>query len=168
MDCAGDLMARFRFEGIDNYIAQIEKIYNDTDAIIGVTIYEGADVVMDYVESALRDIQVDNRYGTAENKTIGPNSFQKEGLFRSVGISKLRKDGFFWNVKIGFSGYNQLRTKSWPQGQPNAMVARSIESGTSWMQKQPFLRKAEQAAKVPCERAMQERIDKEYKARIKE
>ena len=152
-------MAKFQFEGIDNYIAELEKLYGDTEEIIGAAIYQGAAVVMKSVVSAIDGITTDNRFGTQEAKTIGPNSYQKEGLRKSVGIAKLRKDGSFWNVKIGFDGYNGLKTKRWPQGQPNAMVARSVESGTSWMQKQPFMRKAESSSRVKCEQAMANEID---------
>ena len=161
-------MAKFQFEGIDNYIAQLQKIYGDTEEIIGRSIYEGAGVVMRSVVSAIDGLTVDNSYGTEENKTIGPNSYQKEGLKRSVGITKMRRDGTFWNVKIGFDGYNGLRTKTWPQGQPNAMIARSVESGTSWMQKQPFMRKAENSSRVKCEQAMANQIDIEISKRVKE
>ena len=73
----------------------------------------------------------------------------------------MRNDNGFRNVKIGFDGYNRVKTKTWPQGQPNLMVARAIESGTSWMQKQPFMRRAEASAKGPCEQAMAETVDKE-------
>ena len=161
-------MAKFQFEGVDNYIAQLEKIYDDTEEIIGAAIYQGAAVVMKSVVGAIEGITTDERFGTPEAKTVGPNAYQKEGLRRSIGIARLRKDGSFWNVKIGFDGYNGLKTKTWPQGQPNAMVARSVESGTSWMQKQPFMRKAESSSRVKCEQAMAKEIDKQLTKRVKE
>lgn len=161
-------MAKFQFEGIDTYIAQLSKIYSDTDKIIGRSIYEGAAVVMKEVVSAIDGITIDNNYGTEDKKTTGPNSYQKEGLKRSIGISKIRQDGTFWNVKIGFDGYNGLKTKTWPKGQPNAMVARAVESGTSWMQKQPFMRKAEKSSRVRCEQAIANQIDEEITKRVKE
>ena len=161
-------MAKFQFEGIDNYIAQLEKIYGDTEEIIGAAIYQGAGIVMKSVVSAIESLQTDDRYGTEEAKTLGPNQYQKEGLRRSIGIAHLRNDGGFYNVKIGFDGYNGLKTKRWPQGQPNAMVARSVESGTSWMQKQPFMRKAENSSRVKCEQGMAKEIDKQLTQRIKE
>ena len=161
-------MAKFQFEGVDAYIAQLQKMYDDTDEIIGAAIYQGAAIVMKSVVSAIEGIQTDERYGTEQAKTIGPNSYQKEGLRRSIGIASLRQDGSFWNVKIGFDGYNGLKTKRWPQGQPNAMVARSVESGTSWMQKQPFMRKAENSSRVKCEQGMAKEIDRQLTQRIKE
>ena len=153
-------MAKFKFEGVDKLVAQYEKLESNTDKIIGEAIYNGAGVVMRKVEAAVEGISTDNRYGTPNNPTTGPSTIQKLGLVHSLGITKMRKDGNFWNVKIGFDGYNRVKTKAWPQGQPNLMVARAVESGTSWMQKQPFMRRAETSAKGPCELAMTETVDK--------
>lgn len=154
------MMAKFQYDGIDDYIAQLQKLYENTDQVIGEAVYNGAGTVMKYVSAAVSEIVTDNRHGSPEHRVIGPTTYQKEGLARSLGISPARYDGTFYNVKIGFDGYNDLKTKSWPQGQPNSLIARSIESGTSWMQKQPFMRKAEQKAKVPCEKVMAETVDK--------
>lgn len=121
---------------------------------------------MQYVMQGIDSIIVDNKFGTPDNPAQGPTSYQKEGLYRSVGIAKARYDGTFYNVKIGFDGYNHLQTKRWPQGQPNSLIARSIESGTSWMVKQPFMRKAERAAKAPCESVMQQVVEKEIDKRM--
>ena len=160
MACEGDLMATFKFEGVDELVKQYEKLGNKTDEIIGNAVYKGAAVVMRAVESAVDNITTDNRFGTEDNPVSGPSSIQKEGLKRALGIAKMRDDGGFRNVKIGFDGYNQVHTKTWPQGQPNMMVARAVESGTSWMRKQPFMRKAEQSSRGKCEQAMSEAVDK--------
>ena len=156
----GDLMAKFQFEGVDDLIAQYQKLESNADDMIGEAIYEGAGTVMKYVSAAVEGIATDDRHGTPEAPCIGPTTYQKEGLIRSLGIAKMRQDGTFFNVKIGFDGYNGVITKTWPSGQPNSMIARAVQSGTSWMRKQPFLRKAEQAARGPCEKAMAAVVDK--------
>ena len=69
-------------------------------------------------------------------------------------------DGMY-NVKIGFDGYNNIRSKRWPQGQPNQMVARAIESGTSWMSKNRFVGKAVSRVKKQTLAAMQKRAESE-------
>lgn len=155
------MMAKFQFEGVDKLVSQYQKLANDTERIIGAAIYQGAGVVMKNVVGVVEGLGTDNRFGTPENPTTGPSTIQKIGLQRSLGIAKMRNDGGFYNVKIGFDGYNAVKTKTWPNGQPNSMVARSIESGTSWMSKQPFMRKAEQASKAPCEAVMSEVVDRE-------
>lgn len=161
-------MATFQFEGVDDYIAQLQRLYGDTEEMIGRAIYEGAAVVMRSVVDAIDGIHTDDHYGTQDYMKTGPTTYQKEGLLRSVGIASLRQDGTFWNVKIGFDGYNGIKTKTWPKGQPNAMIARSVESGTSFMAKQPFMRKAENSSRVKCEQAMAKEIDKELTKKIKE
>lgn len=160
-------MAKFQFEGVDNLIAQYSKLEGDTEKIIGKAIYKGAGIVAKTVRGAVDSLATDNSFGTAENPTSGPSTIQKIGLQNSLGIAKLRNDNGFRNVKIGFDGYNNVKTKRWPQGQPNSMVARSVESGTSWMSKQPFMRKAEQSARRPCEEAMSEVVDLEIKKIMK-
>ena len=160
-------MAQFQFEGVDDYVAQLQNLYNRSDEVVGAAVYNGAKTVMKYVSAAVDGIVTDNRHGSPEHRTSGPNAYQKEGLVRSLGITPARYDGTFYNVKIGFDGYNKLKTKTWPQGQPNSMIARSVESGTSWMQKQPFMRKAEQSAKIPCEKVMAETVDKAIQSIMK-
>ena len=163
-------MAKFQFVGVDELIAEYNKIYDNTEEMIGKAIYQGAGVVFQSIKDAVNAINTDDshEYGTADNPKRGPTSIQKEGLKHSLGIAKMRNDGGFRNVKIGFDGYNSVKTKRWPSGQPNMMVARSVESGTSWMQKQPFMRKAEQAARGPCEQAMSEAVDQAIRKSIGE
>lgn len=162
-------MAKFQFEGVDKLIAEYNKIYKNTEEMIGKAIYQGAAVVFKSVQQAVENINTDDshEFGTSVNPKTGPTTIQKEGLKHSLGIAKMRNDNGFYNVKIGFDGYNYVETKTWPKGQPNAMVARSIESGTSWMEKQPFMRKAESSAKGRCEQAMANTIDKELTKIVK-
>ena len=159
----GDLMAKFQFAGVDDLLAQYEKIEANSVEMIGKAIYVGAGVVADAIRASMESIIVDNHFGTSENKIAGPNALQKKGLLEAMGITELRRDGNFWNVKVGFDGYNDLKTKRWPQGQPNTLVAQAVESGTSWMDKQPFVRRAEQLSKGRCEAVMAETFDKELK-----
>lgn len=160
-------MAKFQFKGVDELVSQYEKLANDSQKIMGEAIYYGADVVMKHIRSAVQGIATDNHFGTAENPCIGPSTYAKEGLIQSLGITPARYDGSFYNVKIGFDGYNGIKTKTWPSGQPNSMIARSVESGTSWMQKQPFMRQAEQSARGPCEKVMAEVVDKAIEKIVK-
>lgn len=161
-------MATFKFEGVDELISQYRKLQSNTKEMIGASIYNGAGVVMQSVKSAVEGINTEDRFGTQNDPVSGPSTIQKIGLIHSLGIAPMRQDGTFWNVKIGFDGYNRVKTKRWPNGQPNMMIARSIESGTSWMQKQPFMRKAEQSSRARCEAVMSETIDKEIKKIIGE
>lgn len=73
----------------------------------------------------------------------------------------MQNDKGYLNVKIGFDGYNRTKTEKYPKGQPNQLVARGVESGTSWKQKKPFIRPAVNRTKKKAEQMMAEILDKE-------
>ena len=86
----------------------------------------------------------------------------------SFGIAKMQDDHGFRNVKIGFDGYNEVKTKSFPNGQPNVMVARIFNSGTSFSSKQPFFDKAVRATRSTAKQKMIEVAEKELEKIAKE
>lgn len=127
---------------------------------IGEAVYEGARIMADTVRQELETVPTDNRFGTPENPTRGPKQLQLAALSDSLGITPMRDDKGFFNVKIGFDGYSNLKSKRWPKGQPNQMVARAVESGTSFMRANPFMKKAVSRGRREAEAAMKKIIDK--------
>lgn len=150
-------MATFKFKGLDEYVRKLESLEGHTEEMLGEAIYNGADVVADSVKKALESLPVDNRIKADQKTSI--SELQKKGLIASFGIAKLKDDRGFRNVKLGFDGYNKVKTKKYPQGQPNVMIARSLESGTSYMPKNRVISKAANSAKKECEKKMQETIE---------
>lgn len=153
-------MAKFKLTGFDSYIAQLQMLADPiyVEKYLGQAIYEGAKVVADNTKKALESLPVDNRPATVDNrKSI--NTLQKKGLIDSYGIAPSRYDGNFFNVKVGFDGYNSIKTKRWPMGQPNVVIARSLESGTSFMKKNPIISRTENASKDDCINAMQKSLN---------
>lgn len=159
-------MAKIEFKGLDVYVQHLSRLDNQADKYIGKAIYDGADIVADSIKSAINALPTDDSY-KKEGLKNGPTSIQKAGLVHSFGIAKLRREGSELNVKIGFDGYNRVISKRWPQGQPNAMVARSIESGTSFMKKNSFVSKGTRTAKPLAEAKMKETIEKEIEILMK-
>lgn len=147
-------------EGIDNYVDMLGNLEFHADDMIGEAIYQGAKIVADEVKKNIAQIPVDNRVWVEEgSKRTGLRSIQIQGLKESFGIAHKRNDYGYINVKVGFDGYNNLRTNEYPSGQPNAMIARTIESGNSFTQKHPFVTPAVRASKERAELAMQQVID---------
>lgn len=145
-------MARFEFGGIDTYIKQLDKLYAVTkDAIIGKTVYAGAAVVANRLRAAAEALP-EGRENEAIFGAVTPA--QKRGLLEGLGISRMRDDDGFVNVKLGFDGYNSVKTKKYPNGQPNALIARAVNSGTSFRKKTRFVDKAVNASKKTAEAAM--------------
>jgi HK97 gp10 family phage protein len=141
-------MATFKTQGLDKYVAQLERLGKKTDTVISEAVYEMAKVVADEVKANLialpsvPDTEGLKAFASTPQQKIPITKAQKWGLVHSFGIASLRNEGGFIHVKIGFDGYNEVQTKTFPKGQPNALIARSIESGSSTREKTPFLRLA--------------------------
>ena len=155
-------MAKITFPGLNDYELMISKLSKGVDDIAGKAIYAGAGIVADAIKENIKDLPIVRGYGTKENPLPGGvTAPQKAGLINGLGISPMQSDAGYLNVKIGFDGYNATKTEKYPQGQPNQLVARGVESGTSWKQKKPFIRQAINASKSRAEAEMARILDQE-------
>lgn len=144
-------MAKFQVgTGIDQYVTQLTNLEFTAHDSIGRAIYKGAAIVADAVKANIPSLPKSSC-----------SNLEKAALMDGLGIAKMRDDGGMWNVKIGFDGYDSIKTKTFPKGRPISMIARSIESGTSFRKKHPFVAPAVNATKAAAEMAMAEEINKE-------
>ena len=155
-------MAKITFPGLNDYELMISRLSKGVDDIAGKAIYAGAGIVADAIKENIKALPIVRGYGTTESPLPGGvTAPQKAGLIDGMGISPMQDDGGYLNVKIGFDGYNATKTEKYPQGQPNQLVARGVESGTSWKQKKPFIRPAINASKSRAEAEMARILDQE-------
>lgn len=143
-------------KGAEQYLRQMEELGTKSKSMIGMAIYKGAEVVTDAIRAEIEMLPTHRGFRRAkEGEMIDTISeAQKRGLLNGLGIATMKNDGGVYNVKVGMDGYNTTVSKRWPRGQPNAMVMRSIESGTSFMQKNPVITKAVRRVKPEAERVM--------------
>lgn len=154
-------------KGLDNYIAYLQSIEAVTDEMIGEAVYDMAKVVADKVRAnieALPAVSNEANIATYREGYSRLSEPEKQGLMDGFGVSPLQDDSGYRNVKLGFDGYNSVKTKKYPQGQPNALIARVTESGSSYREKTPFIRPAVNAARKPAEKAGQAKIDEKIKS----
>lgn len=156
-------MAKMKFHGLEEYEKQLLKLPQITEKVIGQSVYQGAKVIADAVKASIADIPIDERRVKAGEMLNGISQAQKSGLEAGFGISTMRNDSGYINVKVGFDGYNSVRTKKYPNGQPNAMIARSVNSGTSFRQRYPFVDNAVRNTKDAAEQAMIKTFDEALK-----
>lgn len=159
-------MAKLKFKGLEEYERQLLKLKDVSRECIGRAIYEGAKEIADEVKSEIENIPVDNRIVKDGQMLYGISELQKAGLRDGFGVARMQNDGGFYNVKLGFAGYNAVKTKTFPNGQPNSMIARSVNSGTSFRQRYPFVDNAVNRKKDACEQKMVETFDKELKGKL--
>lgn len=161
-------MAKITFKGLDDYIRAIESLNTDSETIIERCIYPGAAAVADAVKAGINSLNTREdgiRYGEGR-KAPGPTEQEKRDLVASFGLAPMRNDAGYINTKAGFDGYGSHKTRSFPQGVPNALVARSCESGTTWMNKQPFMRNAVTSSRKKAEAEMAKAFDEETRKRM--
>ena len=164
-------MARIRFAKLEEYELYLSGMKKDLPDIAGKAIYAGAKIIADEVKKNLNALNVTtDELAMAAYRKQEPtylNERAKKGLIESFGVTKMEQDsGGLFNVKIGFDGYNDVKTKKYPKGQPNRLIARSVESGSTSTIKQPFMRKAVTATRKRAEDKMAEIIDEEIKKRM--
>lgn len=144
--------------GLTDYIAELQKLQNIDDYIEPV-VYEGVSVVNKATVAALKELPTDDSKGKAEKRT-GLRSIEKAGLLKAYGISKLDNDNGYINRKIGIAnGYIENAATGYKK--PAVLIARSLVSGTSFMQKNDVFSKAAKASKSAAEQAMAKKLDEE-------
>lgn len=149
--------------GLDELEATIEKIGDHQDYIAKHAVYLGAGVIANAIKAEIKKIPEDHGRGNESHKLTGITKTQKAGLESGLFISKMNSDAGTTYVTISFNGYNEVKTNSHPNGQPNILVAREVESGTSWMQKHPFIRTAINRVKSQAIKAMQAGVSEAVK-----
>lgn len=163
-------MAKFTIgKGAQEYVDQLVKLEAETLKIMGKAIYPGAGVIADQIRKNIAAVPVhsDSKLGTNEDPVTGLTSAQRAGLLDGLGISKARNENGYLHVKVGMDGYNRTRTKKHPNGQPNALIIRSLESGTSWRAKQPVISPAVASKRAEAEQKMSDVLDEEIKKVMK-
>lgn len=143
-------LATIKFKKGDEYALRLSKLETGAEGIAKKALYAGAGVVADRIKANLSSV---------------PKipSYQKKDLMDGFGITPMRNGGGMWDVHIGFDGYGSKPTANYPRGKPNQMIARAVESGTSFRPKTPFVRPAINSSRAAALAAMQKIIEEELK-----
>ena len=141
-------MATITFGGLAEYEKELQDILQHVPKLVNASLYDGAAVLAEAVHGEIA--------GLSELTQV-----QRQGLHDGLGVAHFWQEKGSTVTKIGFVGYNQKKTKRWPNGQPNAMIARSLIRGTSWMRANRFTNRAAKKARQKCIGVMQTRFDVE-------
>lgn len=160
-------MAKFTWKGMEDYERRLSRLGDKSGEAARRAVYAAAGLVAGEIAAGIRGLRITPEKQALANARKGEPSYvtpeQKAGLAESFGIAAFRDDQGFVNTKLGFDGYNSVKTKKYPKGQPNAMIARSCERGSTGMIAQPFINKAVSRAKKKAETVMEQVLDEEIK-----
>ena len=148
-----------QIDGMDEIVAMLQKAEDRAQGVAARGLYKGAGVVADAITAAAGGI------GTAPFKYAAggfqrmPSPEEKAALLAGgpAGIAKFDKNGNSVNTIVGYgaSGYVDIAGHQ----KAVAQIANAINSGTSFMKKQPFIRKAATKAKGAAEGAINSEIE---------
>lgn len=155
------------------YMEKLVTLRDKAIPIVKMSIYPGAGIVADAIDKAIDEIPTLTKghyWGTPENPIDGLTKFQKKGLHDGFGLSVMSNNSGFINVKPGFDGYNSTtsvtaKKNRWKTTkQANIMIARSVESGTSFRKKHPFVGPASRRVKNKAVQKISDELDKNIEA----
>ncbi|MCR0272859.1 hypothetical protein MKA31_12285 [[Clostridium] innocuum] len=163
----GVMMAKIQNKGLNDYIKAIQRVKKGSDVIIRKGIYDGAGILADGMKQETKRLPTDNAYGTSDDPLKGISNRQKADIIEGMGIAPIRDDGDYVHAKIGWDGYGRTKTKKYPEGVPNQLIVRSINSGSSFRKKNPFVNRAVTKNKKTAVKAMADTIENEIKKEMK-
>lgn len=170
MGMGGGIMARMHMKGLEEYEKALSKMANHTEEIAEAAVYVGAGIVADAMRAEVEALPV----GEGQIVGLPPKAEkgqkisvvsrrQKGDLLNGLGIAQIENTRGYIQTKVGFDGYGSVKTKKYPNGLPNVVLARSINSGTSFFSKIPFARRAVNSSKTSAVKAMGEKVEEEIK-----
>ena len=144
-------------EGLDQLMNKFNELDQKALGIAAQGLYEGAGVVADAVSGAVQGIATEPFRYAKGGQTRKPSPEEKaivDGAKK--GVAKFRKNGVSVQTSVGMqnAGYAKLGNKI----KPIPQIANAINSGTSFMQKQPFMRKAFSKSQGAAEAAIENKI----------
>jgi len=122
----------------------LEGLAENAPKAAAVGLYDGAGAMRTEMEYQAKRIQTEPFKYASDGQMRKPSPEEKAIVERgAIGVAKFRKDDDGCDTSVGFSntGYAMLAGRR----VPIPLIANSINSGTSFMQKQPFVRKARTA-----------------------
>ena len=152
-------------DGMAEVSEMLTKLEEDAPKIAAKALYEGAGIMADEIKKGAESIRT-APFKYAREGTRFPSPEEKEIVMQAgVSIAKFNKEGAEVDTSVGYrnAGYADLNGKQ----KPIPVIVNAINSGTSFMTKQPFVRKAASSGGKKAMEAMKKAIEAEFEARTK-
>ena len=155
-----------KVDGMAEISEMLDKMAQDAPKVAAQALYDGAGIMANEIRKGTGEIKT-APFKYAKAGTRLPSPEEKEIVMTAAaGIAKFNKNGTEVDTSVGFrnAGYAELKGKM----VPIPKIVNAINSGTSFMKKQPFVRKSANTATPKVLEAMRKRIEKEFEAIGKE
>ena len=153
-------------DGMAEISETLAKLEEEAPKVAAKALYDGAGIMADEVKKQTETIRTEPFRYASGGRTRLPSPEEKEIVMKaSAGIAKFNKNGTEVDTSVGFrnAGYAVLAGKE----VPIPKIVNAINSGTSFMNKQPFVRKAANNGGKKAMEAMKKVIETEFEALTK-
>ena len=154
-----------KVDGMEEISEQLSQLSDSAPAVAAMALYEGAGVMVEAIKKGVESIRTEKFRGKAGTRLPSPE--EKEIVMNAtVGIAKFNKNGTEVDTSVGYqnAGYAELGGKTVPV----PVIVNAINSGTSFMPKQPFFRKAANGGAKKAMKKMQETVETEWQKLYRE
>ena len=152
-----------KVDGLTEISEALSRLEERAPAIASQALYKGAGIMREEIQKGINTIKTAPVKYAAHGETRMPSPEEKAIVEKAaVGIAKFDKSGTEVNTSVGFAnaGYAELAGKTVPVPK----IVNAINSGTSFMPKQPFVRKAARTGQNKSIEAMKTVIETEFEA----
>jgi HK97 gp10 family phage protein len=150
-------------EEISEMLQQMEKA---APGVANRALYVGAGIMAEEINREAAGIEASHDWYAVNGYMRLPTEEEKAAVLSvGVGVAKFEKNGTESNTSVGYSnaGYATVRGKK----KAIPLIANAINSGTSFMNKQPFFRKAVNSGSKKAIQAMKEAVEADFNAMTK-
>lgn len=152
-----------KVDGMKEISETLSKLEEKAPKAASKALYEGAGIMAAEIRKSAEGIKTAPFKYAGSGKTRLPSPEEKAIVTAAgAGIARFNKDGTEVDTSVGFrnAGYADLDGKK----KPIPLIVNSINSGTSFMTKQPFIRKAANSGGKKAMEAMKKVIETEFEA----
>ena len=152
-------------EGFEQISKMLNSLGENAQKVASKGLYDGAGVMAAEIKEDAGKINT-APFHYAVFVTREPSPEEKEIVQKGMGIAKFKKNGADVNTSVGYgnAGYAMLAGKR----KPIPLIANAINSGTSFMKRQPFFRRAVVQGTAKAEEAIVAKIEAEIDALTKQ
>ena len=146
-----------KVDGMEEISELLEKMEQQAPQVAARAMYEGAGIMAAEVRKGAESIQTAPFQFTKNGQRLPSPEEKQIVLEAGAGIAKFDKNGTEVDTSVGYraSGYADLDGKR----KPVPLIVNAINSGTSFMKKQPFIRKAARTGGEKAMAAMRKSIE---------
>ena len=147
-------MGRLTVQGLEDFSSRIAALGSKGVPMIKMAIYDGAAIMIEQVKREIQGIPEEEGYMPPGRKRHVIAARDKKALLDHAGISHMQDREGKVSLSISFDGYTDYTTRSFPQGVPIPLLARSIVKGTSVRSQYDFMQRAKRAAQQAAQNQM--------------